>query len=203
MSKAVLLNEKFQNSGEVALPASYDEINSHNLYLYVKSYLSALRANTARAKTRAEVSGGGKKPKAQKGSGGARWGSKRSPLFVGGGQAFGPTKRNYIQKVNKKQKALALSYAINAQANNGSLFVVDSIKVESGKTKDAVAILNTLNKRDTLIIVDSIDEKTYLAFRNKKNCYMIEKQEVNAYLISSYHSVLIEKSVLDALTKEA
>lgn len=203
MSKAVLLNEKFQNSGEVVLPASYDEINSHNLYLYVKSYLSALRANTARAKTRAEVSGGGKKPKAQKGSGGARWGSKRSPLFVGGGQAFGPTKRNYIQKVNKKQKALALSYAINAQANNGSLFVVDSIKVESGKTKDAVAILNTLNKRDTLIIVDTIDEKTYLAFRNKKNCYMIEKQEVNAYLISTYHSVLIEKSVLDALTKEA
>jgi large subunit ribosomal protein L4 len=76
MSKAVVLNEKFQNSGELALPASYDEINSHNLYLYVKSYLSALRANTARAKTRAEVSGGGKKPKAQKGSGGARWGSK-------------------------------------------------------------------------------------------------------------------------------
>ncbi len=203
MSKAVVLNEKFENSGEIVLPASYDEINSHNLYLYVKSYLSALRANTARAKTRSEVSGGGKKPKAQKGSGGARWGSKRSPLFVGGGQAFGPTKRNYIQKVNKKQKALALSYALNAQANNGSLFVVDSIKVESGKTKDAVAILNTLNKRDTLIIVDSIDEKTYLAFRNKKNCYMIEKQEVNAYLISSYHSVLIEKSVLDALTKEA
>jgi len=203
MSKAVVLNEKFQNSGEITLPASYDEINSHNLYLYVKSYLSALRANTARAKTRAEVSGGGKKPKAQKGSGGARWGSKRSPLFVGGGQAFGPTKRNYIQKVNKKQKALALSYAINAQATNGTLFVVDSIKVESGKTKDAVAILNTINKRDTLIIVDTIDENTYLAFRNKRNCYMIEKQEVNAYLISSYHSVLIEKSVLDALTKEA
>ncbi len=203
MSKAVVLNEKFQNSGELELPAKYDEINSHNLYLYVKSYLAALRANTARAKTRSEVSGGGKKPKAQKGSGGARWGSRRSPLFVGGGQAFGPTKRNYIQKVNKKQKALALSFAINAQANNGSLFVVDSIKVESGKTKDAVAILNTLNKRDTLVVVDSIDEKTYLAFRNVKNCYMIEKQEVNAYLVSTYHSVLIEKSVLDALTKEA
>ena len=203
MSKAIVLNEKYESNGEVVLPASYEGINKHNLYLYVKSYLSGLRANTARAKTRAEVSGGGKKPKAQKGSGGARWGSKRSPLFVGGGQAFGPTKRNYIQKVNKKQKALALSYALNAQANNGSLFVVDSIKVESGKTKDAVAILNTLNKRDTLIIVDSIDEKTYLAFRNKKNCYMIEKQEVNAYLISTYHSVLIEKSVLDALTKEA
>ncbi|BAK72850.1 MAG: 50S ribosomal protein L4 [Arcobacter sp.] len=203
MSKAIVLNEKFENNGEVVLPASYEEINSHNLYLYVKSYLAALRSNTARAKTRAEVSGGGKKPKAQKGSGAARWGSKRSPLFVGGGQAFGPTKRNYNQKVNKKQKALALKYAINAQANNGSLFVVDSLKIESGKTKEAVAVLNKLNKRDTLIVCDVIDEKTYLAFRNIKNCYMVEKQEVNAYIIATYHSVLIEKSVLDALTKEA
>ncbi|MGB1227743.1 MAG: 50S ribosomal protein L4, partial [Poseidonibacter sp.] len=150
-----------------------------------------------------EVRGGGKKPKAQKGSGGARWGSKRSPLFVGGGQVFGPTKRNYVQKVNKKQKALALSFALNAQADNGSLFITDSITVESGKTKDALAILNKLNQRDTLVVVDTIDEKTYLAFRNVKNCYMIEKQEVNAYLIAAYHSVLIEKSVFESLTKEA
>ncbi|MCT7468078.1 50S ribosomal protein L4 [Aliarcobacter cryaerophilus] len=203
MSKAIVLNTKFENSGELVLPANYEEINRHNLYLYVKSYLSSLRSNTAAAKTRAQVSGGGKKPKAQKGSGAARWGSKRSPLFVGGGVVFGPTKRNYEQKVNKKQKALALKYALNAQAQNGSLFAVDSIKLESGKTKDAVAVLSKLNKRDTLIVVDTIDEKTYLAFRNIKNCYMIEKQEVNAYLIAVYHSVLIEKSVLEALTKEA
>ncbi|MCV6608819.1 MAG: 50S ribosomal protein L4, partial [Campylobacterales bacterium] len=147
--------------------------------------------------------GGGKKPKAQKGSGGARWGSKRSPLFVGGGQIFGPQKRNYNQKINKKQKVLALNYAINAQAEKGSLFVADSIKVESGKTKDAVSIINELKQRDTLVIVDSIEEKTYLAFRNIKNCYMIEKQEVNAYIVAAYHSVLVEKSVLESLTKEA
>ena len=175
MSKAIVLNTKFENSGEVVLPANYEEINKHNLYLYVKSYLSSLRSNTAAAKTRAQVSGGGKKPKAQKGSGAARWGSKRSPLFVGGGVTFGPTKRNYEQKVNKKQKALALKYALNAQANNGSLFAVDSIKLESGKTKDAVAVLSKINKRDTLIVVDTIDEKTYLAFRNIKNCYVVEK----------------------------
>jgi len=203
MSKAIVLNEKFENSGEVVLPTGYEDINKHNLYLYVKSYLASLRANTARTKTRAQVSGGGKKPKAQKGSGAARWGSKRSPLFVGGGQIFGPTKRNYEQKVNKKQKALALKYALNAQANNASLFVVDTFKVQSGKTKDAVAVLNKLNRRDTLIVVDTIDEKTYLSFRNIKNCYMVEKQEVNAYLIAVYHSVLIEKSVLEELTKEA
>ncbi len=185
------------------LPESFQGINSHNLYLYVKSYLAAQRANTARVKNRSEVSGGGKKPKAQKGSGGARWGSKRSPLFVGGGQVFGPTKRNYNQKINRKQKVLALNYAISAHADQGSLFVSDSIAIESGKTKDAIAIINELNQRDTLIIVDSIEEKSYLAFRNIKNCYMIEKQEINAYLISAYHSVLIEKSVLDSLTKEA
>lgn len=196
MSNAVVVNAN-------ELPESFKEINSHNLYLYVKSYLAAQRANTARVKNRSEVSGGGKKPKAQKGSGGARWGSKRSPLFVGGGQIFGPTKRNYNQKINKKQKALALNYAINAHAEQGSLFTADSIKVESGKTKDAVSIINELNQRDTLVIVDSIEEKTYLAFRNIKNCYMIEKQEVNAYIVAAYNSVLVEKSVLESLTKEA
>ncbi len=184
------------------LPEKFSGINSHNLYLYVKSYLAAQRANTARVKNRSEVRGGGRKPKAQKGSGGARWGSKRSPLFVGGGQIFGPTNRNYNQKINKKQKVLALNYAINAQVDKGSLFVTDSIAIESGKTKDAITMINALNQRDTLIIVDSIEEKTYLAFRNIKNCYMIEKQEINAYLISAYHSVLIEKLVLDSLTKE-
>jgi large subunit ribosomal protein L4 len=184
------------------LPESFQGINSHNLYLYVKSYMAGLRANTARVKNRSEVSGGGKKPKAQKGSGGARWGSMRSPLFVGGGQIFGPQNRNYNQKINKKQKVLALRFAINAQADKGSLFVMDSVKVESGKTKDAAALVNGLNQRDTLIVVDSIDEKTYLAFRNIKNCYMIEKQELNAYLVSAYNSVLVEKAVLDALTKE-
>lgn len=195
MSNAVLVKTS-------DLPENFQNVNSHNLYLYVKSYLAAQRANTARVKNRSEVSGGGKKPKAQKGSGGARWGSKRSPLFVGGGQVFGPSARNYNQKINKKQKALALKYAINAHAEKDSLFVADSIKLESGKTKDAVAILKTLNQRDTLVIVDTIDEKTYLAFRNVKNCYMIEKQEVNAYVVAAYHSVLVEKSVLEAL-KEA
>ena len=184
------------------LPKSFESINSHNLYLYVKSYLAAQRSNTASVKNRSEVRGGGRKPKAQKGSGGARWGSKRSPLFVGGGQIFGPTKRNYNQKINKKQKVLALNFAINEQVKKSSLFVLDSIKIDSGKTKDALKVMNELNQRDTLIIVDSIDEQTYLAFRNIKHCYMIEKQEVNAYIISAYHSVLIEKSVLDVLIKE-
>lgn len=187
---------------ECTLPESFKGINSHNLYLYVKSYMAGLRANTARVKNRSEVSGGGKKPKAQKGSGGARWGSKRSPLFVGGGQVFGPTKRNYNLKVNTKQKVLALNFAINTHAENNTLFVTDKVEVASGKTKDAKALLNTLEQRDTLVVVDTMDEKTYLAFRNIKNCYMIEKQELNAYVVAAYRSVLIEKAVIDSLTKE-
>ena len=199
MSKLLVLNEKFEQAGDIALGEKFEGINSHNLHLYVKSYLSGIRANTARVKNRSEVSGGGKKPKAQKGSGGARYGSMRSPLFVGGGQVFGPTKRNYNQKINKKQKVLALRYAINAQAERGSILVTDSVKVESGKTKDAKAIVNKLNKRDLLIVVENYDDNTYLAFRNIKNCYVIEKSELNAYLVAAYHSILIEKAVIDSL----
>ncbi len=197
---AVVLTKTFAKSKTgYELPEKFAEINSHNLYLYVKSHLSSLRANTARVKNRSAVSGGGKKPKAQKGSGGARWGTLRSPLFVGGGQVFGPTKRNYNQKINKKQKVLALQYAINEHASAGTLFVAPSVKVESGKTKDAVEIFNKVGQRDILVVVENFDEKSYLAFRNVKNCYMIEKSELNAYLVAAYRSVLIEKAVLDAL----
>jgi large subunit ribosomal protein L4 len=200
MSNAIVLTKSFAKSKtSYDLPAKLDEINSHNLYLYVKSHLSSLRANTARVKNRSAVSGGGKKPKAQKGSGGARWGTKRSPLFVGGGQVFGPSKRNYNQKINKKQKVLALKFALNGQAKNEKLFVIDSLKVESGKTKDAMEIFNKIGQRDLLIVVENFDEKTYLAFRNIKNCYVIEKSEINAYLIAAYRSVLIEKAVIDSL----
>jgi len=199
MGKLLVLNDKFENAGDITLGEKFEGINSHNLHLYVKSYLASIRANTARVKNRSAVSGGGRKPKAQKGSGGARWGSLRSPLFVGGGQVFGPSKRNYNQKINKKQKVLALRYAINAQAEKNAIFVVDSLKVESGKTKDAKLIVDKLNQRDILIVVENFDDKTYLAFRNIKNCYVIEKSELNAYLVAAYHSIIIEKAVIDSL----
>jgi large subunit ribosomal protein L4 len=203
MSKANVLTKTFAKSKtSFELPEKFNEINSHNLYLFVKSHLASLRANTARVKNRSAVRGGGKKPKAQKGSGGARWGTLRSPLFVGGGQVFGPSKRNYNQKINKKQKVLALNYALNEQAKNGTLFVTSKVEVKSGKTKDAFAIFKKINQRDILIVVDEFDEKTYLAFRNIKNCYVIEKSEINAYLIASFRSVLIEKSVIETLIKK-
>ena len=140
MSVAIVLDKNLKKSGEIQLPESYKEINAHNLYLYVKSFLAAMRTNSAVAKTRARVSGGGKKPWSQKGGGRARAGSITSPVFVGGGVAHGPNNnRNYILKVNKKQKKLALQYALLEKANAGSLFIVDKIQVQSGKTKDAYA----------------------------------------------------------------
>jgi large subunit ribosomal protein L4 len=200
MSKANILTKTFaKGKTSFELPEKFDEINAHNLYLFVKSHLASLRANTARVKNRSAVRGGGRKPKAQKGTGGARWGTLRSPLFVGGGQIFGPSKRNYNQKINKKQKSLALNYALNEQAKNGTLFIANKVEVKSGKTKDAFAIFKKINQRDILIVVDDFDENTYLAFRNIKNCYVIEKSELNAYLISSFRSVMIEKSVIEAL----
>jgi len=203
MSSAIVLNEKLENVGALALPSSFEEIHSHNLYLYVKSYQAALRSNTANTKTKGEVSGGGKKPWAQKGRGGARAGSRRSPVWVGGGAAFGPrANKNYDLKVNKKQKKLALEFALNEKALNNALFVVDSLTVESGKTKDAAKIVKTLGTRDALIVKELVDENTLLAFRNLQNCYLVEANELNAYLATAFYAVIIEKSVLETITKE-
>ncbi|EEO25380.1 50S ribosomal protein L4 [Helicobacter winghamensis] len=203
MSAAIILDKNLKKSGEAQLPESYKDINSHNLYLYIKSFLASMRANNAIAKTRGRVSGGGKKPWNQKGGGRARAGSITSPVFVGGGVAHGPSNnKNYNLKVNKKQKRLALQYALMEKANNGSLFIVDKIQVESGKTKDAYMMFKALNQRNTLFVSELFDEKTFLAFRNIKDCYLIDGVELNAYLVATFRSVVIEKSLFESITKE-
>ncbi len=201
---AIVLNEKFEKASEAALPESFSGINPHNLYLYVKSYQAGLRADTASAKTRSEMRGGGKKPWAQKGKGGARAGSRRSPVWVGGAVVHGPnTGRNYDQKINKKQKKLALKCALDALAQAGKLFIVDTIEVPSGKTKDAKVLFDNLNVRDALLVKKILDEKTYLAFRNISKTYVVEENELNAFLAATYRSVVIEKAVWENLTKES
>jgi large subunit ribosomal protein L4 len=201
---AIVLNEKMEKASELALPESFSGINPHNLYLYVKSAQAAQRANTAVTKGRSDVRGGGKKPWAQKGGGRARAGSRRSPIFVGGGKAFGSqNNRNYDLKVNKKQKRLALEFALNEHAQNGTLFIVESIAVESGKTKDAAAMFEALGQRDTLFVKELLDEKTYLAFENLQATYVIESNELNAYLAANYRSIVIEKAVWENLVSEA
>ncbi|EAL7775709.1 50S ribosomal protein L4 [Campylobacter jejuni] len=203
MSKVVVLNDKLEKAGELDLPSKYAEVNPHNLYLYVKSYLASLRANTAHTKGRSDVSGGGKKPWRQKGRGGARAGSTRTNVWVGGAVAFGPTnERNYFQKVNKRQKRLALERALADKAAKGVLFTADSLAIESGKTKDANAVIKKLGVKDALIVKDLLDEKTLLAYRNLANCYVVDVTEVNAYLVSVFNAVIMEKSVLESITKE-
>jgi len=168
------------------LPQSFLEVHPHNLYLYCKAYAANLRANSAHTKNRSAVSGGGKKPFAQKGGGRARQGSIRAPQFRGGGVVFGPTnEKNYTQKVNKKQKRLALMHAIADKAANEKIFVVDSIEVASGKTKDANEFFKSFDVRDALFVKELIDDKTFLAFRNLNKCYLIEPNELNGYLAVS------------------
>lgn len=203
MSEAIVLNEQFEKSSNVPLPEKYAEIKEHNLYLYVKSYLASIRNNSAKAKTRGEVSGGGKKPWSQKGGGRARAGSITSPVFVGGGVAHGPqNNRNYDIKINKKQKRLALEYALNQKASLDKLYIVDSIDIASGKTKDAFSIFKKLNEKSVLFIAKNINDNTFLAFRNLKDCYVVEENEVNAYLIAVFRAVVCEKAVFDNLIND-
>jgi large subunit ribosomal protein L4 len=184
------------------LPEDFKGINPHNLYLYVKAYLANQRAGTAHTKTRGEVSGGGKKPFRQKGLGRARQGSIRAPQFTGGGVAHGPrNERDWSQKLNKKQKRVALKYALNDKAEKEKLYVVDSIKIESGKTKDALKWLSNLNERDYLIVVDEMDENTFLAFRNIPNVYIITPEELNAYYASVFKSIIFDKAAYEKVIK--
>ena len=200
MSKAIVLNEAFEKKTDISLPEKYAEIKEHNLYLYVKSYLALLRNNSAKAKNRGEVSGGGKKPWSQKGGGRARAGSITSPVFVGGGVAHGPqNNKNYNLKINKKQKRLALEYALNQKASLNKLFVVDSIDITSGKTKDAFLVFKKINEKSVLFIVKDLNDSTFLAFRNLKDSYVIEENEVNAYLLAVFRAVVCEKAVFDNL----
>ncbi|MEO1958754.1 MAG: 50S ribosomal protein L4 [Nautiliaceae bacterium] len=186
------------------LPEDFQGINPHNLYLYVKAYLANQRAGTAHTKTRGEVSGGGKKPFRQKGLGRARQGSIRAPQWVGGGVAHGPrNERDWSQKLNKKQKRVALKYALNEKAENSKLYVIDELKIESGKTKDAAKFLkdNFEKEKDYLIVVDNMDDKTYLAFRNLPNVYVITPEELNAYYASVYKAIIFDKAAFDKVIK--
>ncbi|MBD3794637.1 MAG: 50S ribosomal protein L4 [Epsilonproteobacteria bacterium] len=186
------------------LPQSFLEVHPHNLYLYVKSYASSLRANSATVKSRSDVAGGGKKPFAQKGGGRARQGSIRVPHYKGGGVAFGPSNnKNYEQKVNRKQKRLALMHAIADKVANNRIFILDEVSISSGKTKDASAFVESVGARDVLIVKELIDDKSFLAFRNLQNAYLIESNELNGYVAATYNTIVFEKAVWENLVKES
>ena len=163
----------------------------------VKLQLAATRQGTAKTKTRAEVSGGGKKPWKQKGTGRARSGSNRSPLWRGGGIVFGTTPRDYTFKINKKERELALKTALTLKNVSKELVVLDSIKLNTLKTKELKDVLNALDLNGkTLIVTAEDNENLYMASRNLGYTYVILANEINCYdLVNADYLVCDEAAV--------
>jgi large subunit ribosomal protein L4 len=168
----------------------------------VVMYNANQRQGTASTKTRSEVSGGGKKPWAQKGTGRARQGSTRSPLWKKGGITFGPKPRDFGYSVSKKTRVVALRESLNAKFLGNNLLCVDNLEVPSGKTKDFEAILQNLNLEGrTLAVLDGTNEKTLLASRNIARLTLVRALDANAADIMSNKNVLVTKEALKTLLK--
>ena len=173
------------------------EVNDDCLKKMIKLQLAATRQGTAKTKTRAEVSGGGKKPWKQKGTGRARSGSNRSPIWRGGGIVFGVTPRDYTFKINKKERELALKSALSAKVQAKELVVLDNIDLKELKTKDLKAILNKLDLVGKVLFVTADDcENLYMASRNLGYTYVIMANEINCYdIVNADYLVCDEKAV--------
>ncbi len=159
--------------------------------------LASLRQGTSKTKTRAEVSGGGRKPYKQKGTGNARQGSIRAPHYRGGGVAFGVAPRSYTFKMNKKERALALRSALTLKAKDKALVVVQSLDVESIKTKDLKAMLKDMKLNGKVLFITSSDaEKLYMASRNLDNVLVLLESELNVYDIVNADTVVLDENVM-------
>jgi large subunit ribosomal protein L4 len=160
----------------------------------IRLQMNSLRQGTADTKERSEVSGGGRKPYRQKGTGHARQGSIRAPHYVGGGTVFGPTPRSYTFKTNRKERKLALRTALSYKLAEKQVYVVDSLDIKSTKTKDAIEMLNTLKLDGKVLFVSSHDaEKLYLATRNLGNVAVIMVDEINVYDIVNATTVVFDE----------
>ena len=159
--------------------------------------LASLRQGTAKTKTRAEVSGGGRKPYKQKGTGNARQGSIRAPHYRGGGVAFGVTPRSYTFKMNKKERVLALRSILTNKVNAKQLIVVDSLEIDSLKTKDLKNMLSTLKLSGKVLFVCGNDaENLYMASRNLENTLVLLANEINVYDILNADIVVVDTAAM-------
>lgn len=175
------------------------ESNDHLIYMAVKSYLAANRVGTQKAKTRAEVRGGGRKPLKQKGTGHARQGSIRSPQWKGGGVVFAPVPRDYSFKINKKEKKLALFSSLSNKYNEKKIKVLDDLSLERIKTKDMKNILDNLNIKNALICIENSNKNIVLSSRNIKNIKVSVVQTINVYNILKYDTLLFTKNAIKNL----
>lgn len=174
------------------------EVNEHLLHKAVVSQLANKRQGTQSAKTRAEVSGGGRKPWRQKGTGHARQGSTRSPQWTGGGVVFAPKPRNYSTKMNRKEKAAAICSALTSRVEEKKLYVLDSLDFSEIKTKNMVKVLENFKLEKALIVMADMNDKVILSARNLPGVRTAQTNTINVYDILKYDTLVITK---DAVAK--
>ena len=172
------------------------EVNEHLVHMAVVQQLANNRQGTQKAKTRSEVSGGGRKPWRQKGTGHARQGSTRSPQWTGGGVVFAPVPRDYTQKVNKKEKRAALKSALSAKVADSKFVVLDELKLDAIKTKDFVNVLNNLNVAKALVVLNDNDETIIRSAANVKDVKTALTNTINVYDILKYDTVVVTKDAV-------
>ncbi len=201
MKKQTLLNIKGEKVEDIKLNEDIFGIEPNNKVLYDAIILSraSLRQGTHKTKVRSEVSGGGRKPWRQKGTGRARQGSIRAVQWRGGGVALGPVPRDYSKKMNRKERRLALKSALSVKASD--MLILDELKIATPKTKDMLNILTTLKVNDvkTLIIVKELDENIILATRNLQNVTLLEANEINVLDLIANEKVVITKDAVNEI----
>ncbi len=205
MSKILqIVDSKAAVVGEYTLPDNCFELErgSQAVHECVVGFLAEQRAGTACTKTRGNVRGGGAKPHRQKGTGRARSGSIRNPIWTGGGTIFGPSPRSYAKKINKKVRKLALKRALSERVEEGSLIVLDKIEFADGKTKSAKALLNDMQvAKNALIVVPEYTESIISATANLDNAVLRSAISVNVYELLRFSKVIFTKDSLDILIK--
>ena len=202
-----VLNIKGQKTGRtVELPVDVFGIepNDHVIYLAVKQYLAQGRQGTHKVKTRAEVQGASRKLHKQKGTGGARKGNIRNPLYKGGGTIFGPKPHSYDFKLNRKVKDLAKMSALSYKAKDNAILVLEDINMDAPKTKQVVEIMNSLNvaNKKTLIVLPEYNDNLYLSTRNIPNITSSLLADINTYEIMNADVLVITENTAKIFAEE-
>ena len=201
MAKVSVYNMEGKEVGTMDLNDSIFavEINEHLVHMAVVQQLANNRQGTQKAKTRSEVSGGGRKPWRQKGTGHARQGSTRSPQWTGGGVVFAPTPRDYSFKLNKKEKRAALKSALTSVVNENKFIVVDELKLNEIKTKDFAKVLTNLNVEKALVVLDTNDKNVVMSAKNIPTVKTALTNTINVYDILKYNTVVVTKAAVDQI----
>ena len=172
------------------------EVNEHLVHMAVLQQLANNRQGTQKAKTRSEVSGGGRKPWRQKGTGHARQGSTRAPQWTGGGVVFAPTPRDYTIRLNKKEKRLALKSALTSRVLENKLIVVDELKFDEVKTKNFANVMNNLKASKALVVLNENDANVVLSARNIPTVKTALTNTINVFDILKYNTVIVTKAAV-------